>query len=165
MVIAHVRAHDHNLYILEQPSFWSTSWIRPSWPRSRLRLSFLLVSLSKCISCLLRPIQYLAVCPNESGFPLSPFISVWRRLTNVRVNNLTMLHDTHGHTHIYIRWALLFFFSFIFLPTFLAGRLAQTLPSDTHRSSNNYLARPEACVIVCNILYLCLVDKVLIILW
>jgi hypothetical protein len=34
-------------------------------------------------------------------------------------------------THIYITSALLFFFSFTLLPLFLAGRLAQTFPSDT----------------------------------
>jgi hypothetical protein len=55
---------------------------------------------------------------------LTPSLPSGRFLSNVQVNNTTMLHDTH----IYITSALLFFFSFTLLSLFLAGRLAQTLP-------------------------------------
>ncbi len=118
MMVIQARTHDYYLYILEQPSSWSTSRIRPSWPRSRLRLSLLLVYLSKCISCMPWPIQYLNVCPNGSGFTPNPFTVVGRLLTSVQVKNTTTLHDTHGCTymhHISITILLIFYTSFIFL--------------------------------------------------
>ncbi len=126
-MILQARTHDHNSYILEQPSSWSTLRIHPSWPQSRLRLGLLLVSLSKCISCLSRPIQYLAVCPNGSDFNLTPSLLSERLLTDVQVNNITTLHDTHGHTyihHISITILLLFYTS-----STLLGRLAGPGPS------------------------------------
>jgi hypothetical protein len=47
------QTHNHDLYeyLLEQPSSCSTSRIPPSWPRCRLRLSLLLVSLSEHAFC------------------------------------------------------------------------------------------------------------------
>jgi hypothetical protein len=65
------------LYILERPSSWSTSRIRPSWPRSRLELSLPLVLFLKYIPCLLWPTQHLAVCSNGLSFTLNPFIADW----------------------------------------------------------------------------------------
>ncbi len=50
--------------------------IRPSWPRSRLRLNLLLAFHSTCIPCChasFSIIQYLAVCPKWIGFHTSPF--------------------------------------------------------------------------------------------
>ncbi len=127
MTIVQVRTHDYDLYILEQPSSWSTSRIRPSWPRSRLRLSLLLVSLFECISCLLWPLQSLTVCLNGSGFTPNPFIAVGRLLTNVQVNNITMQHDTHWHTNIHhISHTILLPF---YTSSTLLGRLAGSDPS------------------------------------
>jgi hypothetical protein len=100
-MIIQARTHDYNSYIFERPSSWSTSQIRLSWPRSRLRLSLLLVFLPKCISCLPWPIQYLAVRSNGSGFTLNPSLLSGRLLTNVQVNNITTQHDTHGHTYLH----------------------------------------------------------------
>jgi hypothetical protein len=77
MVIILARTHSYNLYILEQLSSWSTLRICPSWPRSRLRLSLLLVLLLKCFPYLPRPTQHIAVCSNSSGFTLNPFIAIW----------------------------------------------------------------------------------------
>ncbi len=114
--------------ILEQPSSWSTSRLRPSWPRSRLRLSLLLVSLSECIFCCHVPPSISLCIPTDrvSHLMLS-LLSGWL-LTNVQVNNITTLHDTH----IYITSALLFFFLFTLIPLFLAGLLVQTLPVDIY---------------------------------
>jgi hypothetical protein len=125
--IIQTRTHNYNLYILEQLSSWSTSRIRPSWSRSRLRLSRPLALLLKCIPCLPWPTQHLAVCSNRSGFTLNPFIAIWALLTNVQVNNTAALHDTHGHTyihHIGITILLLFYTS-----STLLGRPAGPDPS------------------------------------
>jgi hypothetical protein len=87
----------------------------------------LLATLPKCISCLPRFIQYLAVCPNGSGFALNPFIAVRKLLTNVQVNNIIMLNDTHRHTyihHISITILLLSYTS----STLLGRPLARALP-------------------------------------
>jgi hypothetical protein len=48
--IIQAKAHNHDLYILEQPSSCSTLRICPSWPRYRFGLS-LLVSPSEHASC------------------------------------------------------------------------------------------------------------------
>jgi hypothetical protein len=121
------------LYILEQPSSWSTSRIRLSWPRSRGRLSLLLILFPQVYSCLLWPIQYLdlAICSNGSCFTLNPFLAYWRPNTSVQVNNTSALHHIHTDTHIYITSVLLFILLFILLPLLpllLAGRLPLTLP-------------------------------------
>jgi hypothetical protein len=116
------------LYILERPSFWSTSRIRPSWPRSRGRLCLLLVLFPQVYSCLLWPTQYLAVCCNGSCFALNPFLAYWQPNTSVQVNNTLALHHINTDTHIYITSILLFILFFTLLPLLLAGRLPLTLP-------------------------------------
>jgi hypothetical protein len=109
------------LYILEQRSSWSTLRIRPSWPRSRVRLSLLLVLLSRVYSCLLLPTQHLAVHSNGSYFALNPFPAYWRPNTSVQVNNTTMLqcyiiytwtHIFTSHQYYYSFSSLHFFHSF-----------------------------------------------------
>ncbi len=105
MVIIQVRTHNYDFYILEQPSSWSTSWICPSWPRSKLKLSLLLVSLSKCIFC----------CHASPSILLSGWL-----LTDVQVH-------THEHTcihHIGITILLPFYTS-----STLLGRPAGPDPS------------------------------------
>jgi hypothetical protein len=90
----------------------------------------LMAVLPKCISCLPWFIQYLAVCPNGSGFASKPFIAVRWLLTNVQVSNITTLHDTHGHTyihHIGITIPLLFYTS----STLLGRGWPRPFPSDT----------------------------------
>jgi hypothetical protein len=116
------------LYILERPSSWSTSRIGPSWPRSRARLSLLLVLLPEYIPYLLCPTQYLVVCSNGSSFTPMPSSLTGQLLTNVLVNKMAVLHDTYTDTHIYITSILLIILFFILLPLPLTGRLAQTLP-------------------------------------
>jgi hypothetical protein len=116
------------LYILEQPSSWSTSRIRLSWPRSRGRLSLLLVLFLRVYSCLLWPTQYLAVCSNGSYFAINPFLAYWRLNTSVHVNNSLVLQHIHTDTHVYITSILLFILFFTLLPLLLAGRVPLTLP-------------------------------------
>jgi hypothetical protein len=99
--IIQVRTHNYNLYILEQPSSWSTSRIRPSWPPSRLRLSLLLVSLSECISCYhVQPSILLLILTDRFSHLTPSLLSGWL-LTDIQVNNLTTLHNTHGHIYIH----------------------------------------------------------------
>ncbi len=127
------------LYILEQPSSWSTSLIRPSWPRSRVRLCLLLVLFPQVYSCLLWPTQYLAVFSNGSYFTLNPFLADWRLSTSVQVNNTTALHHLHMDTHIYITSILLFILFFTLLLLLLAGWLPLTLPVGHNKYSERVL--------------------------
>jgi hypothetical protein len=104
--------HNHDLYILEQPSSCSTSRIRPSWTRCRLRLNLLLVSLSEHASCYhAQPSILLFISMGRVSHLTPSVLSGWL-LTNRQVNNITTLHNTHG-THIYITSALLFFLFFL----------------------------------------------------
>jgi hypothetical protein len=99
--IFHLGSHTNMaLYILERQSSWSTSRIRLSWPRSRGRLSLLLVLFSLVYSCLLWPT--LAICSNGSCFALNPFLAYWRPNISVQVNNTSALHHIHTDTHINI---------------------------------------------------------------
>jgi hypothetical protein len=109
------------LYICERPSSWSTSQIRLSWPRSRGRLSLLLVLFPQVYSCLPWPTQYLAVCSNGSYITLNPFLAYWWPITSVQVNNTSALHHIHTDTHICITSILLLILFFTFLPLLLAG--------------------------------------------
>jgi hypothetical protein len=73
------------------------------------------------------PIQYRTVYSNGSDFSLTPSFPSGRLLTNVQVNNITMLHGTLGHTyihHIVITILLLFYTS-----STLLGRPAGPDPS------------------------------------
>jgi hypothetical protein len=101
--------------------------IRPLWPRSRLRLSLLLVFRSECISCCHASPSILLFIPTDWVSHLTPsLLSRWL-LTNVQINNTTTLHDTHGHTYIHHIGIT------ILLPTHtsstLCGRLADPDPS------------------------------------
>jgi hypothetical protein len=111
------------LYILVRPSSWSTSRIRPSWPRSRVRLCLLLVLFPQVYCCFLWSTQYLVNCSNSSYFALNPFLAYWRPNTSVQVNNTSALHHIHMDMHIYITSILLFVLFFTLLPLLLAGRL------------------------------------------
>jgi hypothetical protein len=119
------------LYILEQPSSFSTSWIRLSWPRSRGRLSLLLVLFPQVYSSLLWPTQYLAICSNGSCLALNPFLAYWQPNTSVQVNNTSALHHIHTDTHIYITSILLFiiFFTLLHTSSTPSGRPAAPDPS------------------------------------
>jgi hypothetical protein len=110
-------------HILEQPSSWSTSRIRPSWPLCRLRLNLLLVSLTEhAFCCHAHPVS---CCLSQMGriSHLTPSLLSGWLLTNVQENNITMLHDTAGH--IYITSALLFFSS-PYTSSTLFGRLTSS---------------------------------------
>ncbi len=120
--IIQARTHNHDLYILEQPSSCSTSWKRPSWPRSRLRLSLLLVSLSEHASCHHAQSSILLIISMDRVSHLTPSLLYRWLLTNVQVNNKTTLHDTHGHTYIHhIGITILLFFLHFFHSPWQAG--------------------------------------------
>jgi hypothetical protein len=119
------------LYILERPSSWSNSWIRPSWPRSSVRLCLLLVLFPQVYSCLLWPTQYLAVCFNGSYFALNPFLADWRLNTIVQINNMTALHHIYTDTHIHITSIWLFISSSHFFHSFWQAGGPWPFPSGT----------------------------------
>jgi hypothetical protein len=120
------KIHNHQLYILEQPSSCSTSWMHPSWPHCRLRLSLLLVFLTEHASCChAQPSILLFISMGWVSHLMPSLLSGWL-LTNVQVNNITTLYDTHGH--IYITSAILFFSS-SHTSSILLGRLADSDPS------------------------------------
>ncbi len=115
-----------SLYILEQLSSWSTLRIRPSCPRSRVRLNLLPDLLPQVYFCILWPIQYLAVCSNGSHFTLDLFSACWRPSICTQVKqHFSDTSDTYGHTQIYIT-STLFSFFLTPLPLPLAGRLLLT---------------------------------------
>jgi hypothetical protein len=126
--LSYGQSHNLALYIIERPSTWDTSRICLSWPRSRGRLSLLLVPFPEVYSCLLWPTPCLAVCSNGSYFALNPFLAYWRLNTSVQVNNTSAIHHIHTGTHIYMTSILLFILFFTLLPLLLAGRLPLTLP-------------------------------------
>ncbi len=119
------RTHNHELYILKRPSSCSTLQIHPSWPRCRHRLSLLLVSLSEHASCYhAQPSILLFISLGQVSHLTPSLLSGWL-LTNVQVNNIIMLHDTHGHIYIHhIGITILLFF----LHFFHSLWLVQTLP-------------------------------------
>jgi hypothetical protein len=114
---------NHQLYILEQPSSCSISRMCPSWPRCRLRLSLLLVSLTEHASCCHAQPSILLFISMGRVSHLTPSLLSWWLLTNVQVNIITLLYDTHGH--IYITLALLFF-SYSYTCSTLFGRPASS---------------------------------------
>jgi hypothetical protein len=120
------KTHNHELYILEQPSSCSTSQIRPSWPRCRLRLSLCLVFLFEHASCYhAQPSILLFISMGRVSHLTLSLLSGWL-LNNVQVNNIMTLHDTHGHIYTSHRH---YYSSLLptLLPLSLAGRLIQTL--------------------------------------
>ncbi len=129
-----------SLYILEQPSSWSTSRIRPSCPRSRVRLNLLLDLFPEVYSCLLWPTQYLAVCFNSSHFALDPFLACWQPNTCVQVNNTPALHHIHEDTHLYI--TLILFILLLYTSSTLSGRPADLDPS---RQAQWHPLPPDHC--------------------
>jgi hypothetical protein len=110
--ITRTRTSNYNLYILEQPSSWSASQIRPSWPPSRLRLSLQLALLLNVFIVCPGPPSIVLFVPMDRVSHLTPSLLSERLLTNVQVNNTSALHDTH----LYITLALLFFSPFTLPP-------------------------------------------------
>ncbi len=105
------------LYILEQRSSQGTSRVRPSWPRSKLRLSPTLVSPHKHATCChAQPGIKLFITPVQVS-PQHLLLSGWL-LTNVQANIRTTLHDT-GHTCIYSTTHILSITNCILLSTLL----------------------------------------------
>ncbi len=112
----------HNLlYILEQRSSWSTSRIRPSWPRSGLKLSPILTSPYEHASCCHALLGILLFIAMVQVSHLAPLLSGWL-LTNIQVNITTTPHNT-WYTCLYITLALLFILLSTHLPFFLTGCL------------------------------------------
>jgi hypothetical protein len=88
------------LYILEGPSSWSTSRMRPSWSRSRLEwASCWFCFPSVFLVCSGTP-GVLLFAPTDQVSHLTPSLQTGWLLTNVQVNNMAMLHGTFT-THIY----------------------------------------------------------------
>jgi hypothetical protein len=126
-------------YILERPSSWSISRIRPSCPRSRVRLNLLLDLFPQVYSCLLWPTQYLAVCSSSSHFTLDPFLACWRPKTCTQVNSTLVLHHTHGHAYLN-HIDNIHSPSLHFLHPFWAGRLPSTLPGRHNPIARKFLS-------------------------
>ncbi len=124
------RTHNCDLYILEQLSSCSTLRIPPSRPRCRLRLSLLLVSLSKHASCYYaQPSILLFISMGRVSHLTPSLLSGWL-LTSVQVNNIIMLDDIHLHTYIYhIDITILLFFLHFFHSPWQAGWF-RPFPSD-----------------------------------
>ncbi len=101
--------------------FLGTSRIRPSWPRSGLRLSPTLASPHKHASCCHAQPGILLFIAAVQVSPQRLLLSGWL-LTTVQVNITTTLHNT-WHTRIYITLVLLFISSFYTSSIFLV-RLA-----------------------------------------
>ncbi len=127
---------NQNLYILERPSSWSTSRIRPSWPQFRVRLrSLLLSSMSTLLLCLSPP-SILLLTPTAHVSRSNSSLPTRRLHTNVQANNITTLHHIYTVTHTHITFIILLTSFFILLPLSWAGRLSQTFSSVTgHRTS------------------------------
>jgi hypothetical protein len=126
-MIIQAGTHNYNSYILEQPYSRSTSRIHPSWPRSRLRLSLLLVLLLNIFLVCPGPPSILLFAPMDRVSNLTPSWLSGQLLTSIQVNNTAELHDTHGHTYIHhlsITILLLFYTS-----SPLLGRPVGTDPS------------------------------------
>jgi hypothetical protein len=127
------------LYILELPSSWSTSWIRPSWPQSRVELRLLLLCFMSILFVCLGPPSILLFAPRLK-FQAHPSLLAGQLSTDVQVNNTAIPHLTYTYTHIYITFMLLLIFFFTLPPSSWAGWLAQTLPvwhSNDKRKSEN----------------------------
>jgi hypothetical protein len=129
--ITQTKTYTHDLYILEQPSSCGTSRIRPSWPCCRLRLSLLRDSLSEHASCYhAQPSILLFISVGQVSHLTPSLLSGWL-LTNVQVNNITTLHDTHGHTYIHhIGITILLSSVHFFYSSWQAGWF-RPFPSDT----------------------------------
>jgi hypothetical protein len=125
------RTHNCDLYILEQPSSCSTLRIRPSQPHCRLRLSLLLVSLSKHASWYhAQPSILLFISMGQVSHLMPSLLSGWL-LTSIQVNNIITLYDTHGHTYIHhMRITILLFFLYFFHFPWQADWF-RPFPSDT----------------------------------
>jgi hypothetical protein len=85
-------------------------------------LSLFLVSLSKHASCYhAQPSILLFISVVLVSHQMPSSLSGWL-LTNVQVNNITTLHDTHGHRYIHhIGITILLFFLHFFQPSWQAG--------------------------------------------
>jgi hypothetical protein len=138
--IIHARTHNHDLYILEQPSSCSTSWIHPSWPRCRLRLSLLLVSLSEHASCHHAQPSILLFISMGWITHLTPSLLSGRLLSSVQVNNNNVTWHTCIH-HIGI--TILLFFLHFFRSLWQAGWF-RPFPSDTVIVNNKTMTSYDA---------------------
>ncbi len=122
---------NHELYILEQPSSCSTLQICPSWPRCRLRLGLLLVSLPEHVSCCHAQSSILLFISMGQVSHLTPSLLSGWLLTNVQVNIISTLHNTRVHIYKhYIGITILFFFLHFFHSLWPAGQF-RLFPSDT----------------------------------
>ncbi len=129
--LGQVRMRDYDLYILEQPSSWSTLLICPSWPRSRSRLSLLLAFRSTCISCCQVSFSIILFFPTDRVSHLTPSsLSGWL-FTNVQVYNTTMLSDTHRHTYIHHKSITILLSSFLFFHLSWQAGWSKPFLSDT----------------------------------
>jgi hypothetical protein len=99
------------LYILELPSSWSTSWIRPSWPQSRVELRLLLFCLMSILLVCLGPPSILLFTPTTQ-ISLSPFLTsltAQHRCTSKQHGYATSyvhIHTYLHHIHITVHFLL-----------------------------------------------------------
>jgi hypothetical protein len=116
------------LYILEQRSSWSTSWIRPSWPCSGLKLSPILASPYEHASCYCaQPSILLFIATVQVSHLVPSAIWVASHYYISKHHNNATRHKAHMYIQ-YITSALLFISS-SYTSSILLGRLAVPNPS------------------------------------
>jgi hypothetical protein len=107
----------HTFIILEQPSSWSTSRIRPSWPRSRVRLRLLLVGFPKYILVYSGPTSILLFVPMVHVSHSTPSLLIdgltlaYKSTTRQRYTTYTQKNISTSHQYYYSFSSLHFFHS------------------------------------------------------
>ncbi len=120
---------NHNLYILERPSSWSTSRIHPSWPQSRVRLRPLLLSSMSLLLICLGPPSILLFTPMAHVSCSNPPSPTGQLHTNIQANNIAMLHHIYVHSHTYLHHIYITTHFFLHTSSTLLGRLIDPDPS------------------------------------
>jgi hypothetical protein len=118
------------LYILEQPSSWSTSRIRPSWPQSRVELRLLLPCLMSILLVCLGPSSILMFVPmtQVSCLPFPASQTALHQHMNKQHGHTTFWYTYLHHIHVTIHFLL-------YTSSILLGRLAG---SDSSRLTQIY---------------------------
>ncbi len=106
-------------YILEWPSSWSTSRIRPSWPQFRVELRLLLPYLVSILPVCLNPPSILLFVPTTQ-ISHSPFLNGW-----MAQHRRTSKQHSHVTSYTWISISHSYYYSFSLLH-FPLGRLADS---------------------------------------
>jgi hypothetical protein len=117
------------LYILERSSSRFTSRIRPSWPQSRVRLRFLLLSSISILLVCFGPPSILLFTPTTHVSHSNPPLPAGQLNTNVQVNNMATLHHIYTKSYISLHHIHITIHSSLHTSSTLLGRLAGSDPS------------------------------------